>query len=738
MSNRRKLRGGPVPGPAPHLVPPPGVRTEAFVPVDLRESATATIERVQVDEASTTAKIRSTGARRYRARLIEGNRWGSSGYYPRKVLERDGPTAWPAGTLMYLDHPTPTEEAERPERSVRDLAARTTTAPVYEGDGLYADIEVFAHAAPLVEALAATIGLSVRGEGTATFGEVAGRQGMIIESLDRGYSVDFVTRAGAGGALVSLLESARAAGVRVREDRNVGAWIESRLHLGLTQLGDNMYGNGYLSRDERITLSSAVGDALQAFTARVEADAPQLFQRDLYDGPPDADDPAGATAVSEASSEDIRRVLDDLLHDAYPTGQNGYLWVRDYDADRHLVWFDVNPDDDGDCGTYEQSYAIGDNGQLSLTGTRTEVVARTVYSPVTPDTEDVAEAHRPPATAPAPTPAAPPASTSTTSTTPSTSGGAPPTEPIPRKESTVDPTNTGPAPGAAGAAGGGQATPVTEADPGSGADRGPHRSGPRHRRTRPGHQRGPAAARRRHRPHHHRPHGRRGRQRPGHDAGAHRAARRRPGRRPGPADRGRRRQHRGPHRGGHLRDRGRVHLRRVDPRSRRRRPRRRARRFAATRRAVRGRLREGHGQGTAGVRHAGRSGAARREGTLTMAKNEVYEEGTHLAVACSDPATPASGDPVVSGQRPGVCLVAEDAAGLASVTFEGVFNLSVKGVTTAGAGSAVAEGDILYYVAANTPKVSKASGDAGAVRFGYAAGAVNSAATATIPVILGY
>jgi predicted RecA/RadA family phage recombinase len=121
-----------------------------------------------------------------------------------------------------------------------------------------------------------------------------------------------------------------------------------------------------------------------------------------------------------------------------------------------------------------------------------------------------------------------------------------------------------------------------------------------------------------------------------------------------------------------------------------------------------------------------------------MAKNEVYEEGTHLAVACSDPATPASGDPVVYGQRPGVCLVAEDAAGLASVTFEGVFNLSVKGVTTAGAGSAVAEGDILYYVAANTPKVSKASGDAGAVRFGYAAGAVNSAATATIPVILGY
>jgi predicted RecA/RadA family phage recombinase len=117
-----------------------------------------------------------------------------------------------------------------------------------------------------------------------------------------------------------------------------------------------------------------------------------------------------------------------------------------------------------------------------------------------------------------------------------------------------------------------------------------------------------------------------------------------------------------------------------------------------------------------------------------MAKNQVYNKAFRLQVACSDPATPASGDPVRYGERPGVCLVTEDAAGLATVQFEGEFNLSVKGVD-GGGNSAVAEGDILYYVDADTPKISKkATGH----RFGYAAGAVTSGATATIPVILGY
>src|SRR5690606_16191627 len=48
--------------------------------------------------------------------------------------------------------------------------------------------------------------------------------------------------------------------------------------------------------EERITLSAAIGDGLQAWTARVEADAPQLFSRDLYDDPAQV-----TTEVSEST-----------------------------------------------------------------------------------------------------------------------------------------------------------------------------------------------------------------------------------------------------------------------------------------------------------------------------------------------------------------------------------------------------------------------------------------------------
>jgi hypothetical protein len=151
----------------------------------------------------------ASGALRYRARIIEGDRWGSSGYYSREVLERDGPATFPAGTHVYFDHPTQSDRFERPERSVRDLAGRIDSTPVYETDGLYADLEVYPHAAPVVEAMSSAIGLSIRASGDVEEGERDGRRGPIVKSLSEGLSVDLVTRAGAGGRLVSLMESAR-------------------------------------------------------------------------------------------------------------------------------------------------------------------------------------------------------------------------------------------------------------------------------------------------------------------------------------------------------------------------------------------------------------------------------------------------------------------------------------------------------------------------------------------------
>ena len=96
---------------------------------------------------------------------------------------------------------------------------------------------------------------------------------------------------------------------------------------------------------------------------------------------------------------------------------------------------------------------------------------------------------------------------------------------------------------------------------------------------------------------------------------------------------------------------------------------------------------------------------------------------------------PASGDPVLIGQIPGVAETAERADGNASIHLRGIYKLSVKGVITGPANQAIAAGDILYYSTGHTPKLDK---DVGGVRFGYALDPVTSGSTATIRVKVGY
>jgi predicted RecA/RadA family phage recombinase len=116
-----------------------------------------------------------------------------------------------------------------------------------------------------------------------------------------------------------------------------------------------------------------------------------------------------------------------------------------------------------------------------------------------------------------------------------------------------------------------------------------------------------------------------------------------------------------------------------------------------------------------------------------MATNTVYMWTRSRPLVCSDPTTPASGDPVLMGQIPGVALVDEDAAGETTVALDGAFELSVKGIDGSG-NSAVAKGDAIYYVTGDTPKLSKKTAG---VLFGYALAAVSSGATATIAVEVG-
>ena len=169
--------------------------------IKLFESA-ATLETIQLTEAKAD----------YEIKLIAPGK-GSSAFYPAEVLKRDGPSVFKAGTHVYLNHQTAAEEAQRPEGDVRDLAGVLTTAATYhenhaKGPGLYGRMKVFQDHAQIVEEKAAHVGMSIRASGVAESGKR--QDGLpILKQLTGAESVDVVTRAGAGGMI--LTEAAKPA-----------------------------------------------------------------------------------------------------------------------------------------------------------------------------------------------------------------------------------------------------------------------------------------------------------------------------------------------------------------------------------------------------------------------------------------------------------------------------------------------------------------------------------------------
>lgn len=146
--------------------------------------------------------------------------WGSSGYYSAEVLEQAvADQLIPAGTHMYADHPTEDEAKTRPVRSIKDLMSVTTeparlatqedVARGADLGGLVSEVDIVPTYRPLVEHLKDAIGVSIRGDGELVEGTAEGRTGKIVESLAHVKSVDWVTRAGARGKVLSLVESAR-------------------------------------------------------------------------------------------------------------------------------------------------------------------------------------------------------------------------------------------------------------------------------------------------------------------------------------------------------------------------------------------------------------------------------------------------------------------------------------------------------------------------------------------------
>lgn len=156
----------------------------------------------KLHESST---LGAKGAQR-RIRLISEGQ-GSSGLYSGAMLERDGATAFPKGTHIYLDHLTEDEDDARGgSHSIRDLVGATLEDAVFEAGALNTDAIFFSNWAALVEEMAPYVDLSIEAAGSV-------REG-IVESLHPSpmNAVSIVPRGGRDGKILELIESYRESG----------------------------------------------------------------------------------------------------------------------------------------------------------------------------------------------------------------------------------------------------------------------------------------------------------------------------------------------------------------------------------------------------------------------------------------------------------------------------------------------------------------------------------------------
>lgn len=146
----------------------------------------------------------------YEIKLIAPGK-GSTAFYTAEALKSSGPKVFKAGTHMYWNHPTRSEESERPERDLNTLAAVFTSDASYKengskGPGLYAMAKVFSDYAEQVENKAEHIGLSIMALGSAEMkdGKPVMREGVpVLREFTHADSTDFVTHAGAGGMVLT-------------------------------------------------------------------------------------------------------------------------------------------------------------------------------------------------------------------------------------------------------------------------------------------------------------------------------------------------------------------------------------------------------------------------------------------------------------------------------------------------------------------------------------------------------
>lgn len=222
---------------------------------------------LKLHESTAAVGTESLGEGKYRIRIIVPGQ-GSSGIYTAENLAESAPL-FKAGTEMFIDHPTETEEWERPERSIRDYAGVfLEDATVGEDGALYTVCKVFSGVNDLIKDKWEHIGVSINAWCNEPIAETG-----VVPIFAGVRSVDFVTAPGAGGGIVDLLESKRNNNLTKEEG------MDKEIESAFSEL-----------RTEFASLIEALGSKLDSVVASItEAKAEEVEEKVEESAPVDVD-----------------------------------------------------------------------------------------------------------------------------------------------------------------------------------------------------------------------------------------------------------------------------------------------------------------------------------------------------------------------------------------------------------------------------------------------------------------
>lgn len=221
----------------------------------------------KLHESTAAVGTESLGEGKYRIRIIVPGQ-GSSGIYTAENLAESAPL-FKAGTEMFIDHPTETEEWERPERSIRDYAGVfLEDATVGEDGALYTVCKVFSGVNEIIRDKWEHIGVSINAWCNEPIAETG-----VVPVFAGVRSVDFVTAPGAGGGIVDLLESKRNNNLTKEEG------MDKEIESAFSEL-----------RTEFASLIEALGSKLDSVVASItEAKAEEVEEKVEESAPVDVD-----------------------------------------------------------------------------------------------------------------------------------------------------------------------------------------------------------------------------------------------------------------------------------------------------------------------------------------------------------------------------------------------------------------------------------------------------------------